>query len=93
MEDLVNEVTADFNKIENKPVAVAYTVAGLVTLSTVDFILNAPILNLIFPSLLQALGVAAAFKIYTDAKDGADPVSDLKEFLGKVSKDLPGLNK
>jgi len=61
--------------------------------STVDFVLNAPILKLIFPSMLQALGVVTAVKLYLDAKDGADPVSDLKGFLGKVSKELPGLNK
>jgi len=94
VEEVLANVSEDFNKIENKPVTVAYVVGGLIAFSAVDFFFNLPILNLLFPSMFQALGAAAAFKLaFTYKKDGGDPVTDMKTFFSKVSNELPGLKK
>jgi len=94
VEEVLANVSEDFNEIENKPVTVAYVVGGLIGFSAVDFFFNLPILNLLFPSMFQALGAAAAFKLaFTYKKDGGDPVTDLKTFFSKVGNELPGFKK
>jgi len=92
--DLQKKLADEFSAIENKPVTIAYLVAGLVAASTADFVFNFPVFNLLFPGFFQAIGIITAVGLYATYKEEGsnDPEDDLKALLAKVSADLPGLS-
>ena len=93
-EELSAKVKGEFAGIDNKPVVIAYGVAALVALSTVDFLINLPVFNILFPALFQAGGILTASALFAKYKtEGGDPEADFKAFLASKADKLPGLKK
>ncbi|KAG1667961.1 hypothetical protein FOA52_008333 [Chlamydomonas sp. UWO 241] len=83
-----------FEKVENKPIVVAYIVGVVSALIVTEWLIHLPGLNVLLGFPLQLVGVLMTPVLVTRyVLDKKDVTGDVVSTVDDISKRLPGINK
>lgn len=93
-DEVLQGLSDKFDKSDNKPVVIGYSVGAVIAFIVLERIINAPVLNIILGWPLQTLGLLLTpYLAVRYLNDGEDWYADATDVADKVTQQLPGLKK